>query len=508
MKQQHFDVLIIGAGVSGIGLGCHLTQKCPLKTFAILERRQAMGGTWDLFRYPGIRSDSDMFTFGYEFKPWISAQTLADGPAIKAYVQEAAAEYGVDRKIRYGRKVLAANWADKERRWTVRVLREDNGQTEEYSCDFLLGCTGYYNYDAGYRPVFPGEETFKGTVVHPQHWPEDLDYRDKKVVVIGSGATAVTLIPAMAKDTAQITMLQRSPTYIYSLPAIDPISANLQKTLPARTAYRLARLRNIGFQRVTYSLARQRPEFIRRRILDDARRRLNGKVSMRHFTPSYDPWDQRICAVPDGDLFNVLRRGKASIVTDHIASFTESGIRLQSGAELQADIIVTATGLNVQMLGGAELTVNEKPVPISDRVTYKSLMLEGVPNAAIIFGYVNASWTLKVDIAAHYLCRLLNHMDAKGYRKVVADGGQAHATEACVFGALNAGYVQRAAAEMPRQGESGPWRVSQDYVRDIPLLRYAPIEDDCLRFDDGPAANAAGWAAQISGGLRTALGRS
>lgn len=508
MSKQHFDVLIIGAGVSGIGLGCHLSRKCPDKSFAILERRQAMGGTWDLFKYPGIRSDSDMFTFGYNFKPWMNPQTLADGPAIKEYVAEAAAEHGVDKKIRYGRKVLHANWSNKAKRWTVTVELEESGEQEEYSCNFLLGCTGYYNYDEGYKPDFQGEKDFKGRIIHPQHWPTDLDYKGKKVVVIGSGATAVTLIPAMADDTAHITMLQRSPTYIFSLPSVDPISSNLQKTLPDKTAYRLARARNIGFQRVTYGLARQRPKVVRRYILNQARRYLQGKVDMRHFSPHYDPWDQRVCAVPDGDLFKVLRKGKASIVTDHIECFTEKGIRLKSGAELEADIIVTATGLNIQMMGGATLSVDDVPVDISQRVTYKSMMVEGVPNAAVIFGYVNASWTLKVDIAAEYLCRLLNHMDRKGYCKVVPEGGAEHITHDSVFGALNAGYVQRSASSMPRQGDSGPWRVTQDYIRDIPVLRYGPIEDDCLRFDDGSPGKAPGVANQVFSSLKTVLGRS
>ncbi|MDX1496338.1 MAG: NAD(P)/FAD-dependent oxidoreductase [Salinisphaeraceae bacterium] len=506
MSTQHVDVLIIGAGVSGIGLACHLSRNCPEKSLAILERRADMGGTWDLFKYPGIRSDSDMFTFGYNFKPWINPQTLADGPSIKNYVREAAAEHGVEDKIHFNRKVVSSNWSTTEGRWTVKVQSQDGGKEETWTCNFLLGCTGYYNYDQGYRPEFPGEDDFKGEVIHPQHWPEDLDYKGKKVVVIGSGATAVTLIPAMADDTAHITMLQRSPTYVFSLPAIDPISSGLQKRLPEKLAYKANRTRNINFQRFIYQLSQKQPQLMRRFILKSARKQLGKDVDIRHFSPRYNPWDQRMCVVPDGDLFNVLRDGKASIVTDHIERFTENGILLKSGKELEADIIVSATGLSVQMMGGSELNVDGRPVDISDRLTYKSVMVEGVPNYAVIFGYINASWTLKVDIAADYICRLINHMDEKGYDKVVPDSQGAEKSEDTVFGALSSGYVQRAANSMPRQGLSGPWRVSQNYVRDVPMLRFAPIEDEHLRFDDAKPAKNGGLVQQIGSSFKTALG--
>lgn len=508
MSTQHVDVLIVGAGVSGIGLACHLRRKSPGKSLAVLERRQDLGGTWDLFKYPGIRSDSDMFTFGYNFKPWINPQTLADGPAIKNYVREAAAEHGVEDSIHYGRKVVNSDWSSSKGHWIVSVEREDSGEQEKWTCNFLLGCTGYYNYDQGYRPDFPGEEDFRGQVVHPQHWPDDFDYKNKKVVVIGSGATAVTLIPAMADDTAHITMLQRSPTYIFSLPEVDPVSAAFQKRLPEKMAYKANRARNINFQRLLYRLSQKQPKLVRRLILRAARKHLGEDIDIRHFSPRYNPWDQRMCVVPDGDLFNALREGKASIETDHIERFTENGILLKSGKELEADIIITATGLNVQMMGGSELKVDGRPVDISDRLTYKSVMLEGVPNAAVIFGYINASWTLKVDIAAAYICRLINHMDAKGYHKVVPDSRGAEKSEDTVFGALSSGYVQRAAKTMPRQGKSGPWRVTQNYVRDVPVLRFGPIEDEHLRFDDAEPAASTGFMQQVGGSLRTALGRS
>ncbi len=507
MSNNHFDVLIIGAGVSGIGAAVHLQRECPGKSYAILERRQAIGGTWDLFKYPGIRSDSDMFTFGYNFKPWINPQTLADGPSIKRYVEEAADENGVDQHIRYGIRMVAADWDTASSRWTVTVRHEGSGEQEEYSCHFLLGCTGYYNYDEPYRPDFPGEKKFKGQMIHPQHWPEDLDYSGKKVLVVGSGATAVTLVPAMADKAAHVTMLQRSPTYIFSWPAIDPLSAKMQKHLSEKMAYRIARARNVRFQRYLYRLSQKRPNLIRRWILSAARKRLGDSVDMRHFSPTYGPWDQRMCIVPDGDLFNVVREGKASVVTDHIDTFTEKGIRLKSGEELEADIIVTATGLSLQMFGGAQLRVDGKPAPINERVTYKGTLLEGIPNVAMIFGYINASWTLKVDIASEYICRLLKHMDRKGYRKVVPRDPSDHRTDHTVFGALSSGYVKRANKVMPRQGTAPPWYVTQDFMRDAPDLRYSPIEDEYLSFDDRAPAGAPSLTAKLGGGLKAVVGR-
>lgn len=507
MVKSHLDVLIVGAGVSGIGVACHLTQEYPEKRFAIIERRQDMGGTWDLFKYPGIRSDSDMFTFGYNFKPWVNPQTLADGPAIKSYVKEAAAENSVDQHIRYGRRMVAAEWSSDESLWTVTVELENGGGQEQYTCSFLMGCTGYYNYDAGYRPQFPGEENYKGFKIHPQHWPEDLDYTGKKVVVIGSGATAVTLVPAMADRTAHITMLQRSPTYIFSWPAIDPLSAFLQKYFPKMWAYRISRFRNIRFQRYLYKISQKLPNFMRNRLLNAARKHLGDDVDMRHFSPEYGPWDQRMCVVPDADMFNVVREGKASVVTDHIETFTEAGIRLKSGQELEADIVITATGLSLQMLGGAEIRVDGKAQNLNDHLMYKSVLLEGIPNIGVIIGYINASWTLKVDIATEYVCRLLRHMDKKGYRKVMAIDDKGCRTDHVVFGALTSGYVKRANKVMPRQGTEGPWVMTQDYMRDANELRYAPIEDEYLSFDDRQPAGRPGMTARVGGTLKAVVGR-
>lgn len=501
------DVLIVGAGVSGIGAACHLKRECPGKTFAIIERRQDIGGTWDLFRYPGIRSDSDMFTFGYNFKPWMNPQTLADGPSIKSYVKEAASENAVDQHIRYGTKMVSAEWQSSESQWTVTVEAEATGERQEYRCNFLLGCTGYYNYDKPYRPDFPGEENFKGTMVHPQLWPDDLDYKGKKVVVVGSGATAITLVPAMADDAAHVTMLQRSPTYIFSWPAIDPLSAFSQKYLPEKLAYRITRMRNVRFQRIIYYVSQKWPNFSKRFLLNRAQKDLGEQVNMQDFTPNYGPWDQRMCIVPDGDMFNVVREGKASVVTDHIDSFTENGIRLKSGKELEADIIITATGLDLQMLGGAELTVDGKPAPVNERLTYKGVLLEGIPNSAMIFGYINASWTLKADIASEYVCRLLNHMDEKKYSKVVPVDKQDHRTDHTVFGALTSGYVKRANKVMPRQGTAAPWFVTQNFMKDAPDLRYSPLEDEYLSFDDREPAGAPGLGANIGFKLRAVVGR-
>ncbi len=486
MHTEHFDVLIIGAGISGIGAACHLTRQCPGKRYAILERRQAVGGTWDLFRYPGIRSDSDMYTFGFNFKPWTGSKILADGPSIRRYVRETAQEYGVDRHIRFGLQVTDAFWSSAQGRWTVTARSEAGGAPLRFSCAFLLGCTGYYNYDAGYQPEFPGQKAFQGRLIHPQHWPENLDYSGKRVVVIGSGATAITLVPSMAGTAAHVTMLQRSPTYILSLPAIDPISSRLQRFLPDMLVYRMARARNINLQRLLYNLSRRRPQVVRRLLLAGVRKQLGGKADMRHFTPGYQPWDERLCVVPNGDLFKAIRQGQASVVTDRIERFTRTGIRLQSGEELPADIIVSATGLNVQMLGGMRVEVDGKPLAPSERMTYKGVMIEGVPNAAIVIGYTNASWTLKADLASEYVCRVLRHMDKKGYTQVVAQDRDNSRTEETVMGGLNSGYIRRALDQLPRQGRKRPWRIVQDYLSDVPILRYAPIEDGVLRFSTAP----------------------
>ncbi|WP_298451840.1 NAD(P)/FAD-dependent oxidoreductase [uncultured Marinobacter sp.] len=483
MSEQHFDVLIIGAGVSGIGMACHLRRECPGKSFAILERRQSLGGTWDLFRYPGIRSDSDMFTFGYNFRPWTGGKVLADGASIKNYVSETAKEYNVEQHIRYGLAVKTADWSSAEKCWKLTAANEATGKTETYTASFLIGCTGYYNYDQGYKPDFPGEADFKGLVVHPQHWPEGLDYTGKKVVVIGSGATAVTLVPTLAEKAGHVTMLQRSPTYLMPLPSTDKVTLGLQKVLPAKAAYRLTRARNITVSRFLYQRSRKNPKLMRRLFLGIIKHQVGDQTDMRHFTPSYNPWDQRLCVVKDGDLFRALKAGKASMATDHIEHFTETGIRLRSGEHLDADIIIPATGLDIQMLGGIKPKVDGQEVVLKDKVVYKNVMVEGVPNAGMIFGYTNISWTLKADIASEYLCRLINHMDQRELRVAVARDNENSLGEDTVMGALDSGYVKRAADRLPRQGTHGPWRASQDYQADVKVLRFDPIEDGYIEFD-------------------------
>lgn len=505
MSQHHFDVLILGAGVSGIGMACHLKRECPGKSFAILERRQSLGGTWDLFRYPGIRSDSDMFTFGYNFRPWTGGKILADGASIKNYVRETARENDVERHIRYGLAVKTADWSGVDKCWKLTVLNETTGETEHYTASFLIGCTGYYNYDHGYKPDFPGESDFKGQIVHPQHWPEDLNYAGKKVVVIGSGATAITLVPTMAEKAAHVTMLQRSPTYLMPLPSTDKITLGLQKVLPEKVAYRLTRARNISIARLLYQRSRKSPKAMRRLFLSIIRRQLDGKADMRHFTPDYNPWDQRLCVVKDGDLFEALKAGKASIVTDHIERFTETGIRLKSGEQLDADIIIPATGLDIQMLGGIKLSVDGQEVVMKDKVIYKNVMVEGVPNAAMIFGYTNISWTLKVDIVAEYLCRLFNLMDKRGYRTVVARDAENSRGKETILGSLNSGYIKRAADRLPRQGTQGPWKSSQNYLEDVKILRFDPIEDGYLEFDGKRSRASEGPARGFLRPLRSAL---
>ncbi len=491
MAVQHFDVLIIGAGVSGIDAACHLARECPGKSYAILERRERLGGTWDLFRYPGIRSDSDMFTFGYSFRPWNETRVLADGPSIRQYVADTAAEYGADQHIRYGLKVLHSSWSSADGRWTVEVRNEKTRRKQRFTANYLIAATGYYDYDQGYRPQFPGEERFAGPIVHPQHWPEDLDYAGKRVVIIGSGATAVTLVPAMAPDAGHVTMLQRSPTYIMSLPSVDKISQGMRRFLPDAAVWRMTRRRNITIQRALYGLARSRPGVVRNLILKSAAKQLRGTSDLANFTPEYDPWDQRLCVVPDGDLFRVVRDGRADIVTDRIETFTEKGIKLVSGQELEADVIIAATGLNVQMLGGASVEVDGEPVALNQNVTYKGVLVEGIPNASMIFGYTNASWTLKADIACEYTCRLLNYMDRHGYTQVVAHATDADRSTDSVLGSLDSGYVRRGNDRLPRQGTHGPWKVRNDYVRDVPVLKLGAINDGILQFSR-PSAAAAG----------------
>ena len=478
MEPEHVDVLIVGAGLSGVGTACHLQAHCPGKTYAILEARDAIGGTWDLFRYPGIRSDSDMFTLGYNFRPWPDGKAIADGPAIRSYVRETAGDHGVDEKIRFHHKVVRAAWSTDEARWSVTAERTDTGETVELTCGFLFGATGYYRYDKGYLPHFEGTERFRGEIVHPQHWPEDLDYAGKRVVVIGSGATAVTLVPAMADDAEHVTMLQRSPSYVVTLPATDPIAEVLTRRLPAKVAYSIVRWKNVLLTMLSFNLSRRYPHAMRRVIRRGVQRHLpEGYDVDTHFNPRYNPWQQRMCLVPDSDLFEVLSSGDASIVTDHIETFTESGLKLTSGAELEADVIVTATGLNVLMFGGIELAVDGEEVSFAGTVGYKGMMLCGVPNMAVALGYTNASWTLKCDLVAEYVCRLLNHMDAHGYA-IATPKAPDPSVPVEPFIDFNSGYVVRAIADLPKQAATRPWRLHQNWFRDIRLLRRGPVDDE------------------------------
>ncbi len=479
---EHLDVLIVGAGLSGIGAACHLRSECPGKSFAILESRDAIGGTWDLFRYPGIRADSDMFTLGYSFRPWEEAKAIADGASIRTYVRETARDRGVDERIRFGHRVVGAEWSSADARWSLEVERADTGQAVHITCGFLFACTGYYSYDEGYTPEFEGRESFGGRIVHPQNWPEDLEYDDKRVVVIGSGATAMTLIPAMAESAAHVTMLQRSPSYVLSLPSRDRVADLLRRLLPARAAYQIVRTKNVLVTMLGYQLSRRRPEFMKSVIRRDLVKRLPAGFDVdTHFKPQYEPWDQRLCLVPDGDLFKVLRSGEASIVTDRIERFTGAGIRLASGTEIEADIIVTATGLNLLALGGMSLTVDGREIDLSEVVGYKGIMFSDVPNLALAIGYSNASWTLKCDLAARYVCRLLNHMDEHGHRQCMPRWREQELPSE-PFLDLTSGYVLRSIDQFPKQGPKTPWRLHQNYVRDILLLKHRPLTDGAMEF--------------------------
>ena len=477
---EHFDVLIVGAGLSGIGAAWHLQKNCPSKRYAILEGRAASGGTWDLFRYPGVRSDSDMYTLGYRFRPWKDAKAIADGPSILSYIREVASDHGIDRQIRYDHRVVGASWSTQDARWTVEIER--GGERLFLSCGFLWMCSGYYRYEAGYLPEFPGIDGFKGKVVHPQHWPQDLDYAGKKVVVIGSGATAVTLVPAMAKEGAQVTMLQRSPTYVVARPAQDPVADKLRRRLPLKLAYMLTRWKNVFLGMFFYQMCKRKPEKVKSLILGGVRQMLGPDYDVAtHFTPKYNPWDQRLCLVPDADLFRAIRNNKASVVTDTIETFTEKGIRLKSGAELEADVVVTATGLVVQALGGAKLVVDGKPVKPSDTMIYKGMMYSDVPNLASIFGYTNASWTLKADLVCEYVCRLLNYMDRKGFTKAVPHNSDPTLTEEPWVN-FSSGYIQRALPHQPKQGSKRPWKLYQNYVFDLLTLRHGSLRDKAMVF--------------------------
>ena len=473
------DVLIVGAGLSGIGAACQLRQRHPGRSIALIERRGASGGTWDLFRYPGIRSDSDMFTLGYRWRPWRNDRALADGPSILGYVRDVAREYGVDELIRYDRRVVEAAWDSETARWTVEI---EHGTTrEQLTANFLWGCSGYYDYDQGYSPEFAGADDFAGQIIHPQHWPEDLDYAGKRIVVIGSGATAVTIVPAMAEQAEHVTMLQRSPTYVVSVPAIDPL-ARLLRRFPEKIAFPLVRWKGILIALASYQLSRIRPNILRGLIRKETLKQLPAHVDVdTHFKPAYDPWDQRLCLVPDGDLFTALREGSVSVVTDTIDTFTPQGIRLASGDELAADIIVTATGLNLQAFGGIDFTVDGAAVKIPQTMAYKALMLSGVPNFAFTIGYTNASWTLKADLVGDYVCRLLSHLDEHGHRSAVARPDE-DIVEA-PFMDFSSGYVQRSLDELPKQGDREPWKLRQNYLYDLRSIRRHAIDDGVLTFD-------------------------
>jgi cation diffusion facilitator CzcD-associated flavoprotein CzcO len=480
----HVEVLIVGAGLSGIGAACHLERNRPGTDYLVLEARDAMGGTWDLFRYPGIRSDSDMYTLGYSFKPWTDPKAIADGPSILSYIRDTAAEYDVERHIRYGRKVVRAHWSTPDELWSVEVEHTATGERSVLTAGFVLACTGYYDYEHPHDPDFPGRDDFGGTIVHPQFWPEDLEVEGKRIVVIGSGATAVTLVPALADRGAQVTMLQRSPTYMVSLPEQDVVSNTLRRWLPEKLVYRMARGRNVTGQLAFYKFSRARPERARRLLLGMARRQLGSRVDMVHFTPTYDPWDERLCALPDGDLFAAVRRGRAEVVTDQIETFTTTGIRLVSGAELPADVIVTATGLRILMLGGIEVRVDGRRWHQGDRLNYKGIMFEDLPNLAMVFGYTNASWTLKADISAEWVCRLLEHMERTG-TTIATPRRNDPTVMAEDFVDMTSGYLQRAKDELPKQGSKAPWRVHMNYARDWLTLHRGRIDDGVLEF--------AGW---------------
>lgn len=484
--MQEYDVLIVGAGLSGIGAAYHLTDKCPGKSYTILEARAAIGGTWDLFRYPGIRSDSDMHTLGFNFKPWTEAKAIADGPSIRKYVNETAQEYDIAQNIRFKHKMLSAAWDTETCLWTVTA--DNEGTTQTFTCRFLMMCAGYYNYSQPFTPEFAGIEQFQGTVIHPQHWPEDLDYAGKKVAVIGSGATAMTLVPAMTDKADHITMIQRSPTYVVSRPDEDRIANTLRKILPEKWAYAITRFKNTKMQDYMYKKTRTQPEKVKARLLGWVRDALGPDYDVdTHFTPSYNPWDQRLCLIPNGDLYQAINRGKASVVTGTIERITERGVRMQNGEEIEADVLVTATGLTLQLLGGAEFSVDGEPVDFPNTYTYKGMMYSDVPNLIQTFGYVNASWTLRADLTSEYACRVLNRMDELGVQQVtprLREEDRSMTTGDWIED-FSAGYMRRVMHLFPKQGSRDPWRNTQDYHLDKKLVHKAPLEDGALVF--GPS---------------------
>jgi len=479
---EHLDVLIVGAGLSGIGAAVHLQKNCPGQRFAILEARAAIGGTWDLFRYPGIRSDSDMYTLGYRFKPWTQAKAIADGPSILEYLNDTIRENGLNDHIRCGLRVQSANWSNAEALWTVQILNTADNSQQVLTTKFLWVCSGYYRYDQGYTPAFPGLDQFKGRVVHPQHWTDDIDYAGKRVVVIGSGATAITLVPSLADKAAHVTMLQRSPSYVVTMPSQDKLAIWMNRWLPEGTAYWLTRWKKVLLGMAFFNAAKRYPDFFKRLIVGGAAKALGPDVDVKkHFTPSYKPWDQRVCLVPDNDLFRAVRKGRASVVTDHIDTFTPNGIKLRSGDEIAADLVVTATGLDLLVMGGIALSVEGKPVVMNQSITYKGMMLADVPNLAYVVGYTNASWTLKADLVSEYVCRTLNHMQKAGMRQCTPRMNDP-TVKAVHWIDFTSGYIQRALDRFPMQGDKAPWCLHQNYAKDIVNLRYGRLDDGAMEF--------------------------
>lgn len=482
MDKMHFDVLIIGAGISGISAARHLQTDCPHKTFAILEGRHNIGGTWDLFKYPGIRSDSDMYTLGFRFRPWTSTKAIADGPSIMTYLNQAVDEYGIREKIHFNSRVKKAAWSSTDALWTLEVEVAGKPTPIIYTCNFVSVCAGYYNYDAGYLPHFQGIEKFKGQVVHPQKWTSDIDYTNKRVIVIGSGATAVTLVPELAKKAAHVTMLQRSPTYIFSRPDEDKLANWMNRNLPLSIAYPVTRWKNILMATLFFRLSKRYPQAIKKLLIKGIKKELGDSFPVeKHFSPSYNPWDQRVCLVPNGDLFAAIKNGKADVVTDTITNITETGIQLQSGQHLNADLIVTATGLNLQLLGGIELWVDGVMPDISKTVSYKSIMFSNIPNITMAFGYTNASWTLKIDLTNQYMCRLINYMDKNGYHQCTPKQNDPN-MPLLPFTDFSAGYIQRQIHNLPRQGNRKPWLLKQNYIFDLMNIRHGGIENEVLEF--------------------------
>jgi len=491
MTPEHFDIIIVGSGLSGIDAAYHVQTCCRDKSYVVLEGRDAIGGTWDLFRYPGIRSDSDMYTFGYSFRPWRLNAAIADGESIRTYIRETAEAYGIDRRIRFRHRVQSAAWSSADALWTVAVERGSEREPVRFTCNFLFTCTGYYDYAQGYTPEFAGIETFRGRVVHPQQWPGDLDYAGKRVVVIGSGATAVTIVPVMAQTAARVTMLQRSPTYIVSRPSEDALANSLRRHLPIKLAYGIARWYNVLFSLYFYNLCRRKPEALKQWIVEQVRGQLGPDYDVKsHFTPRYNPWDQRLCLVPDADLFRAIKAGKADVVTDQIETFTETGIRLQSGREIAADIIVTATGLKLQVLGAIKIFVDGEPVNFARTMNYKGVMFSDVPNLATALGYTNASWTLKCDLTSAYVGRLINYMDRHGYVQCTPRQRDPSVTPEPLID-FSSGYIQRAIDQFPRQGSKKPWKLYQNYMLDLASLRFGSLRDGALEFARRPGRKKA-----------------